>query len=170
MLKIVSGAQTGVDRAALDGAMACGLEVGGWCPQDRMAEDGAIPDRYPVKALNNGGYRERTLQNVVDSDATLIVYFGFLSGGTEQTVAFCIAERRPYLLIDAGELSGARATERVVDFIESRGIEVLNVAGPRASGEARGYGYTRALIESVSRRVSSAAMAKRGRIKDDEAS
>ncbi|MBT2968963.1 MAG: hypothetical protein B6D72_06420 [gamma proteobacterium symbiont of Ctena orbiculata] len=170
MLKIVSGAQTGVDRAALDGAMACGLEVGGWCPQDRMAEDGAIPDSYPVQALSYGGYRERTLQNVVDSEATLIIYFGYLSGGTEQTVAFCIAERRPYLLIDAGELSIARAAERVVDFIERKGIAVLNVAGPRASGEARGYGYTRAVIESVSRSVSKAAMAKYSRIKDDEPS
>ncbi|MES9993685.1 MAG: putative molybdenum carrier protein [Candidatus Thiodiazotropha sp.] len=164
MLKIVSGGQTGVDRAALDGAIACGIDVGGWCPQGRMAEDGAIPECYPLKELDNAGYSERTLQNVIDSDATLIIYFGYLSGGTEQTLAYCIAERRPYLLIDGEELSRERAAVRVLDFIASREIEVLNVAGPRASGEARAYDYTRAVIEAVS----NAAMTKHYQIKDDE--
>ncbi|PVV16847.1 MAG: hypothetical protein B6D77_00355 [gamma proteobacterium symbiont of Ctena orbiculata] len=150
VLKIVSGAQTGVDRAALDAAMACGLEVGGWCPQGRLAEDGVIPDRYPVTELADAGYSERTLQNVIDSDATLIIYFGYISGGTEQTLSYCIAEERPYLLIDAEELSRQRAGERVRRFITDKGVNVLNVAGPRASGETRAYDYTRAVIASLS--------------------
>lgn len=159
-----------MDRAALDAAMACGIETGGWCPQGRAAEDGAIPQRYPVRELSKAGYRERTLQNVVDSDATLIIYFDYLSGGTEQTLAFCIDERKPYLLIDAGELGRQRAVERIVEFIETRDVEVLNVAGPRASGEARAYDFTRAVMASVACTVSDKVMENSDQIKDDDAS
>lgn len=134
--------------------MACGIEAGGWCPQGRRAEDGVIPETYPVTELTNGGYTQRTLQNVIDSDGTLIIYFGYLSGGTEQTLGYCIARKKPYLLIDAEELNGRRAAERIQKFIADKGIAVLNVAGPRASGEARAYDYTRAVMESVSRAVS----------------
>ncbi|MES9829387.1 MAG: putative molybdenum carrier protein [Candidatus Thiodiazotropha sp.] len=154
MLKIVSGAQTGVDRAALDAAIAYGVEAGGWCPHGRLAEDGVIPEYYPVTALANAGYTERTLQNVIDSDATLIIYFGYLSGGTEQTLAFCIAQRKPYLLIDAGELDRWRAAQRIQQFIADKGIAVLNVAGPRASGEASAYDYARTILESVLKTLS----------------
>jgi hypothetical protein len=149
MLKIVSGAQTGVDRAALDVAMACGIEVGGWCPQDRIAEDGIIADSYPVIELANAGYSERTLQNVIDSDGTLIIYFAYLSGGTEQTLGFCIAQSKPYLLIDGEELSTQRASQRLWRFIEDKAVSVLNVAGPRASGEARAYDYTKDVIQQM---------------------
>ena len=85
MVMIVSGGQTGVDRAALDAALAMGVEAGGWCPEGRTAEDGIIPDRYPVIGLPGAGYPERTRQNVIDSDGTLIIYFGFPAGGTELT-------------------------------------------------------------------------------------
>jgi hypothetical protein len=146
VLKIVSGAQTGVDRAALDAALACDFEAGGWCPEGRMAEDGPIAESYPVTELAGAGYRERTLRNVTDSNGTLIIYFGYLSGGTEQTLEYCIARRKPYLLIDAGELTEQRASQRLLQFIEDRDIAVLNVAGPRASGEARAYGYAREVI------------------------
>jgi hypothetical protein len=149
VLKIVSGAQTGVDRAALDAAMACGVKAGGWCPQDRIAEDGVIADSYPVTELANAGYSERTLQNVIDSDGTLIIYFAYLSGGTEQTLGFCIAQSKPYLLIDGEELSTQRASHRLSRFIEDKAIDVLNVAGPRASGEARAYDYTKDVIQRM---------------------
>lgn len=145
-IKIVSGAQTGVDRAALDAAMESGVSTGGWCPEGRQAEDGAIPDKYQVEILPGANYRKRTRQNVVDSDATLIIYFGFLSGGTEQTVLFCAKEKKPYLLIDATELSIERAVERLIAFITLKDIFVLNVAGPRASGETRAYEYTKNML------------------------
>ena len=76
--KIVSGGQTGVDRGALDAALAMNVACGGWCPENRMADDGVIPDRYPVQILANSGYRKRTKQNVQDSDATVIIYFDSL--------------------------------------------------------------------------------------------
>jgi hypothetical protein len=147
MLKIISGAQTGADRAALDAAIALGIETGGWCPRGRMAEDGVISDYYPVTELAKGGYSERTLQNVIDSDGTLIIYFGYLSGGTEQTLGFCIAQTKPYLLIDGEELSIQRASDRLVRFLKDKVISVLNVAGPRASGEPRVYDYAKGVIE-----------------------
>jgi len=66
LAKIVSGGQTGVDRGALDTALDNGFPCGGWCPSGRLAEDGRIPDRYPVTELTGGSYRQRTLRNVVD--------------------------------------------------------------------------------------------------------
>jgi hypothetical protein len=147
-VRIVSGGQTGVDRAALDVALELGLPCGGWCPADRAAEDGAIPARYPLVPLPGAGYRQRTLRNVRDSDATLIIYFQHPSGGTEQTLAYCIREPRPYLLIDASEIPTARAAERLAAFVAEQAIETLNVAGPRAGGSPRAYDYTQALLRA----------------------
>jgi len=141
-LKIVSGGQTGADRAALDAALQTGTECGGWCPEGRLAEDGTIPPRYPLSELKGAGYKERTLQNVIDSDGTVIIYFDSLSGGTEQTLLFCLNQKKPYLLIDATELSPERAVERIHKFVAGNSIATLNIAGPRASDEALAYAYT----------------------------
>lgn len=145
-MKIISGGQTGVDRAALDAALECGVEAGGWCPEGRMAEDGIIPVHYPVQELPNAGYRQRTKRNVVDSNGTAIIYFGHPTGGTEQTILFCIEEQKPYVLIDAKEISAEQASRKIEQFIEDHTIAVLNVAGPRASGEPRAYEYAKNVI------------------------
>lgn len=148
-MKIVSGAQTGVDRAALDAALECGTEAGGWCPEGRQAEDGIIPDKYPVIELTNAGYRQRTKRNVIDSDGTAIIYFGYPTGGTEQTIGFCIKERKPYVLIDAEEMGVDRAARKIGRFMADNTISILNVAGPRASGEPRAYEYAKRVILGV---------------------
>jgi len=147
-LKIISGGQSGVDRAALDAALALGIPAGGYCPKGRKAEDGIIPERYPLRELD-GGYLARTERNVLESDATLIIHFGPLSGGTLRTFEFCRRHRKPCLLVDATTAEVEEAVEKIRRFLEDHEIATLNVAGPRASGEARAYPYTRELLESM---------------------
>ncbi len=145
-MKIISGAQTGVDRAALDAAREQNIEIGGWCPEGRKAEDGIIPEHYPVIELPGASYRQRTRQNVIDSDGTAILYFEYPTGGTEQTIGFCIKNKKPYVLLDAEELTIKRAVKKINAFIDKFEISILNVAGPRASGEPRAYNYAKEVI------------------------
>ncbi len=147
MLKIVSGAQTGVDRAALDAGLKRNVPCGGWCPAGRKAEDGTIPEFYPVEELADGGYSERTKKNVQDSDGTVIIYFGQLSGGTEETLRYCLDENKPYLLLDGFEVNAGRAAERIMEFRTMSQAGILNFAGPRASSEPRAYEYTTRAVE-----------------------
>jgi Circularly permutated YpsA SLOG family len=140
-VKIISGGQTGVDRAALDVALKHGIECGGWCPAGRLDEFGRIPDQYPVQELQAGGFTERTLQNVKDSDGTVIIYAGKLAGGTEQTVRFYVELRRPHQLVDASKFSADEAAKLIAEFVHNNTIDVLNVAGPRQTEWAEGYGY-----------------------------
>jgi len=142
MVKIISGGQTGVDRAALDVALKHGIECGGWCPTGRLDEFGRIPAQYPVRELEAGGFGERTLQNVKDSDGTLIIYPGKLSGGTEQTIRFCVKLQRPHELIDASKFSAQDAAKLIAGFVRKHKIDVLNVAGPRQSEWAEAYDCT----------------------------
>lgn len=150
--RIISGGQTGVDRAALDAALELQFTAGGWCPAGRRAEDGEIPARYPLVELPQGGYRRRTLKNVVEADATVIIHFGEMQGGTAATRRFCIEAVRPCLLIDGDRVEPERAVDLLAAFILDRGVAVLNVAGPRASTNPGAYGYARAVIEGVIRR------------------
>ncbi len=145
-LKIISGGQTGVDRAALDAALESGVSVGGWCPKGRKAEDGPIAEKYPLQELPESGYKKRTLKNVQDSDATVIIYFESISGGTEKTLLYCLNEKKPYLLIDGSGITEDSASKRIKHFIDENQISLLNVAGPRASTEIRGYEYTKQVI------------------------
>ena len=144
LAKIISGGQAGVDRGALDSAIARRFPCGGWCPAGRLAEDGQIPDHYPVVEVEEGGYKQRTLRNVLDSDGTAILYFGQIEGGTEQTLLFCIKNHKPYKLVDAEEVSAERAALLLASFVQQYGIERLNVAGPRQSRapKAHAYAYT----------------------------
>lgn len=142
LLKIVSGAQTGVDRAALDAALAFHVPSGGWCPAGRLAEDGIIPASYPVTELASGGYRDRTRQNVIDSDGTVLIFFNRLQGGTLLTLRYCEQFNRPHLMIDAYQLNPVRAAADIARFVTDQHISVLNFAGPRASSNAHAYSYT----------------------------
>jgi hypothetical protein len=154
-VKIISGGQTGVDRAALDVALKHGIDAGGSCPAGRLDEFGRIPDRYPLKEVENGGFTERTLQNVKDSDGTVIVYSDKLSGGTEQTVRFCIEQRRPRLLIDASKIPIEEAAKLIADFVREKQIDILNVAGPRESEWLEGYEYASLGLDILLNSISS---------------
>ncbi len=129
---LVSGGQTGVDRAALEVAEALGIEHGGWCPAGRRAEDGRIPDRFRLVETERADYRQRTRRNVEDSDATLILARGELRGGTRLTARIAEAVGRPLLSLD---LDGPVARERFEAWLETHAVRRLNVAGPRESGE-----------------------------------
>jgi hypothetical protein len=147
-LKIISGGQTGVDRAALDAAIKHGVECGGWCPAGRLDEFGRIPDRYPVKELEHGGFEDRTRANVRESDATIAIYFGELRGGTAETVKFCVEQKKPHQLIDAAHVSPENAARFIVDLVREHKIEILNVAGPRQSQWAKGYDYALRVMDT----------------------
>ena len=146
-MKIVSGGQTGVDRAALDVALKHGIECGGWCPAGRLDEVGRIPDRYPLRELAQGSFADRTLENVKDSDGTLIIYFGDPSGGTKFTIECGKQLQRPHLLIDAAKTSAEKGVSAIVDFVREHKIDILNVAGPRQSEWAGGYNYAAAALD-----------------------
>ena len=147
-LKIISGGQTGVDRAALDVALSHGIECGGWCPAGRLDEFGKIPDRYPVQELPSGGFTERTLQNAKDSDGTVVIYSGKLYGGTKQTVRFCVDLKRAHQLIDASKNSAEGAGNLIADFVRGNKIGILNIAGPRQSEWLEGYDYTSRVLSA----------------------
>jgi len=129
--KVVSGGQTGVDRAALDFAAEAGIEHGGWCPRGRRAEDGTIPKKYRLTETDSDRYEDRTRFNVRDSDGTLVLTVGQPSGGTRLTVQIATELAKPLLVIDLDDETGAVALN---DWLSENAIETLNVAGPRESG------------------------------------
>ena len=127
---ILSGGQTGADRAALDAGLAVGVTIGGACPKGRLAEDGPADPKYPLEEVT-GGYRQGTRSNVTASDGTVIFYRVKSEGGTETTLVFCIKLNKPYTLIDIDEITVERAARKVREFVNAFEISTLNVAGPR---------------------------------------
>ena len=148
-MKIISGGQTGVDRGALAAALELDIECGGTCPIGRKAEDGVIPAKYPLTESDSKVYSDRTRQNVVDSDATLIIHFGQLEAGTAFTRQCCIEENRPCLVINASEDDHSHHVQQILDFIHQNAVQVLNVAGPRASKVPAAQEHTRRLLAAV---------------------
>ncbi|MDM4014021.1 putative molybdenum carrier protein [Roseiconus lacunae] len=127
--RFVSGGQTGVDRAGLEVAIALGIEHGGWCPRGRLSEDGSIPSRYQLVEMDSPEYPPRTEQNIIDSDATLILYEGRLGGGTLLTRRLAKRHDRPTLCL---KLETA-TTEELQQWLTQTRPRSLNVAGPRES-------------------------------------
>ena len=128
--RIVSGGQTGIDRAALDAAARLGLDRGGWCPRGRRAEDGPIPRHYPLREAPVAAYATRTRLNVRDSDATLVVISGAADPGTRLTMRLARAFGRPLRVID---LDRPPPRSAVRAWLRRHRVAVLNVAGPRES-------------------------------------
>lgn len=135
MEKIISGGQTGADRAALDFALANGIPHGGWCPRGRLAEDGALESDYALRETPEAEYPQRTERNVRDSDGTVIITIApELTGGSRLTAELATRWGKPCLHLSRAR-DRDRAGERLRDFIRRHNVRVLNVAGPRASNE-----------------------------------
>jgi hypothetical protein len=138
-LTIVSGGQTGADRAALDFAIAHGIAHGGWCPRGRLAEDGPIPPRYELKESPSRKYAQRTEWNVRDSDATVLFTLApQIKGGTALTRDIVARLGKPWLHLVGDDESGSvvnEAARRLSAFLTEHQVRTLNVAGPRASQE-----------------------------------
>ncbi len=128
--KIISGGQTGVDRAALDVAIFLEIEHGGWCPKNRLAEDGQVPSQYQLRETETDEYAIRTERNVRDSDGTLVLYFSTLTGGSRLTASFARRWKKPCLVLDLNDQPDAKTVQV---WIESNEIRELNIAGPRES-------------------------------------
>ena len=144
---MVSGAQTGVDRAALDVALELSIPCGGWVPKGRLDENGRISDRYPnLLETRSADFNERTAANVRDSTGTLIISRGGLTGGSLYTQNVAIEMGRPCLHIDLTAMSRDESTRRVSEWLCAAGIEVLNVAGPRESKDPALYDLAATLL------------------------
>lgn len=130
---IWSGGQTGVDRAAWDAAIAVGLEQNGWVPKGKLAEDGPIPDHYCCQETDSTNYAVRTEKNLLEADATLIVAFGPMKGGTLYTSHLCTKHNRPHIIVDLD--SKNMENPKSFTTLRARAIDpsILNVAGPRGS-------------------------------------
>jgi hypothetical protein len=146
--KIISGGQTGADRAALDACLETGFACGGFCPAGRRAEDGPIAEYYPLTELD-GGYKQRTRKNVEVADSTVIFFHQHPTGGTALTVSYAREAGKPYLLVDTETTHLSQASVILSSFIMQHDIRVLNVAGPRLSGDPAIYDYVRTVIRNV---------------------
>ena len=150
-LKIISGGQTGADRAALDWAIANNIDHGGWCPKGRKAEDGPIDARYDLNETPTSDYLQRTKWNVRDSDGTVIFSLDeALSGGSLKTSEYAERYEKPWIHLTW--VDGADAGQRLRSFIEQHKIRVLNVAGSRASKEPGVGVFVQEVLDGAFRR------------------
>jgi len=147
--KIVSGGQTGADRAALDGAISRGLPYGGAIPAGRKTEAGPLPVDYIMDELESAHYPDRTERNVNDADGTLILSHGKLSGGSALTRRIAVTHVKPWLHIDFDQIDMSEAREQTMNWLRKHRVRLLNVAGPRASSDPKIYARTYELIVSL---------------------
>jgi len=148
-ITLISGGQTGIDRAMLDFCLDRGMRCGGWCPEGRKAEDGTIDLKYPVRELSRSSWNERTAANVRASDVTVILYEDEMMGGTLKSFEFARKEKKPVLLLDLSVMDAVHAAGRLVKFLEKYRPGILNFSGPRHSDWPEGYGYCYAILQEA---------------------
>ncbi|MDC0273471.1 MAG: putative molybdenum carrier protein [Planctomycetaceae bacterium] len=152
-ITFISGGQTGTDRGMLDACLDLDFPCGGWCPQGRLAEDGPIDSKYPLEVLPGAGYPERTRENVLDSDGTIILFREELTGGTKSTQKLVRSRRKPYLLLDLEQIELEEAAETSSEMIFEKGLWRINISGPRGSewpeSHQLAYQFTSKLIAKV---------------------
>jgi hypothetical protein len=147
--KIISGGQTGADQAALDVAVKYNISYGGWIPMGRRTEAGPLPSRYRLAVMPTRDYRDRTRQNILDSQGTAIFYRRHLTGGSRLTRNLAYTEGKPYLAVDLWHNDPFEAAVMLQSFVFETHIQVLNVAGPRASHDPGIYADVKMILETV---------------------
>jgi hypothetical protein len=145
--KIISGGQTGADRAALDFALKFNIPHGGWIPKGRIAEDGPLPDKYQLQEMPTASYQARTEQDVIDSDGTVIFSRGKPTGGTDYTRKMVLKHKKQLLHIDLNLTTSHAAAHLLSSWIDLQHIKILNVAGPRASKDPAIYNDVLRVLE-----------------------
>lgn len=147
--KLIAGGQTGADQAALDVAIKLGISHGGWIPKGRLTENGVLDDKYQLKEMETTNYNKRTEQNVIDSEGTLIISHGQLTGGSDYTRDMALRHNRPWLHIDLNKTIAFQAARQIRSWLAEHEINVLNVAGPRASKDPAIYNATTDILETA---------------------
>lgn len=147
--KIISGGQTGADRAALDFAIENHISYGGWLPKGRKTEDGPLSEKYRLQEMTTSDYSKRTEKNVIDSDGTLIVSHGVLTGGSALTRKLAKQHKKDWVHIDMEAASLKGNSEKMIDWLINNKIKVLNVAGPRLSKDPKIYDATMRLLKAT---------------------
>ncbi|MFH1159827.1 MAG: putative molybdenum carrier protein [bacterium] len=145
-MKIISGGQTGVDRAALDFALEHKMPCGGFCPRGRLAEDGRIPDHYPLQETDSAEYAERTEKNILSANGTLILYSGIITGGTQYTYLFSKTVKKPLFLVNTDQ---PLPLTRFQNWMAMHKIRTLNIAGPRESQHPGIYRTTLEVLQKL---------------------
>jgi hypothetical protein len=147
--RINSAGEKGGDQAALDMAVELAIPHGGWVPKGRKTERGRLLEKYQLQEMPTDSYPKRTEQNVMDSDGTLIISHGQLSGGSELTRKMAEKHGKPWMHVDAGELSVEAAVQLVTAWINGNDIKTLNMAGPRASKDPKIYSTTKRILKGL---------------------
>ena len=147
--KIISGGQTGADQAALDLAIKLNIDHGGWIPKGRLTEAGPLDSRYRLKEMDSKDYRDRTRQNIIDSDGTVIISRGPLTGGSKLTRSYAREIGRPNCFLDLSIHEEFEASVILKSFLSENSIKTLNVAGPRLSGQPWIYQDVRTVLEAA---------------------
>ena len=147
--KIISGGQTGADQGGIDAAIKYSFLYGGWIPKGRLTENGPLSDEYQLKEMPTKNYSDRTEKNVLASNGTVIITHGKLTGGSALTKKFAKKHKRSYLHIDLNKTPAFLASSKIKTWTNKNNIEVLNVAGSRASKDPQIYEDTKYIIQGV---------------------
>jgi hypothetical protein len=147
--KIISGGQTGAEQAALDAAIQCHIPYDGWIQKGRLTEAGRLPNKYKLTGMPTDSYAKKAEQNIIDSDGTLIISHGNLTGEPKHAQKKAEKHKKPFLHIDLERVNAFQAAHVVKKWASDNFIETLNVSGPSVSEDKYIYQSAMRLLTVV---------------------